>query len=217
VIGFWASTATGVSWALPMPSWTSVNSFVARAIGGEYGGSDGRAHLVPGSATRASRGASGTRPGSAPGQLPAYSVKTASRTAMRTGPSPLAAHHGFDPKTSTFDARKSTAQQDVFENADGTTSVKDYQRPVNYRKADGTWAKVDAKLVKRASGRFAEASDDAGPSFAASAADPSLLSYSFAPGESVSFGLVGAADVAPAVSGSTAQYVDALPQVSLDL
>lgn len=139
VLGFWASTATGVSCALPLPSWSSVRSFVAHAIGSEYGGSSGRAHLTPGSATRARGGATGTRPGSAPGQLPAYGVKAASRGIVRTGPSPVGPHHGYDPRTSVFDARKSTAQQDVFDNADGTTSVKDYQRPVNYRTADADY------------------------------------------------------------------------------
>lgn len=82
--------------------------------------------------------------------LDSYEPFDASKAARTTG----AIVEGFDPATSERDEDRSTAETDVFTNADGTLTAKAYSGPVNYREADGDWQPIDVALTKRADGRL---------------------------------------------------------------
>src|SRR5581483_1591692 len=85
VLAFWASSATGVSWALPMPHFSRVSHWLGSVYQSAMGVWDGRSHAVSAASTRARSGALGRAAGTAPGELPAYQVKTLAYTPSRTG------------------------------------------------------------------------------------------------------------------------------------
>ncbi|MFC1413037.1 LamG-like jellyroll fold domain-containing protein [Streptacidiphilus sp. N1-12] len=102
-----------------------------------------------------------------------------------------------------------TATTSVFQNADGTRTMRVYSRPVHFRKSDGSWGNIDTRLVQDAAGRWTARADDQGSSFANTAADPAVVSWSLDAGHQVSYSLQGASAVAPKVSGNTVTYLGA--------
>jgi hypothetical protein len=179
---------------------------------------DGRSHTVSAGVTRARSGASGRAPGIAPGQLPAYRVRTAAHSATASGGFPHG--EGFDAATSVLVPSMSSARENVYKNADGSYTARLYTQPVNYRRADGSWAAIDTTLKPRVSGKstsYVTASTATDTQFASSAADPALVTFQFDASDAVSFGIQGAAPVAPVVSGSTATYPSALTDTDVVL
>jgi RHS repeat-associated protein len=75
--------------------------------------------------------------------------------------SPAAPVKGFSPSTSRVLPADTSASQIVYQNADGTRTAMLYQAPVNYRRPDGSWARIDTSLMP-----------DGSPGTAASAASP---------------------------------------------
>ncbi|WP_163505155.1 LamG-like jellyroll fold domain-containing protein [Fodinicola acaciae] len=170
----------------------------------------GKAHLVPASATKAA-GGNGRRPGRGRGELPAYA-----RPGKPTpsGPSGKASAR-FDAKTSQRVAAKSTATSTYFQNADGSYTRRLSQTPVNYRDSSGTWQPIDTSLTA-AGGRWREKANAISVDLASTATDPGLARIGLN-GKGLSYGLRGAASVRPQVSGSTATYLNVLPDTDLQL
>ncbi len=121
----------------------------------QTGTAAGKKHTVPASATR-SRAAS-SLPSSASGQVKgavgAYKVHGTKSDPVNSGsrihkaPKPVAApatkkHRGFVASTSVEQPKLDTATTTVFKNADGTYTAQIHTHPVNYRKSDGTWARI---------------------------------------------------------------------------
>ena len=55
--------------------------------------------------------------------------------------------HGFNARTSRVLPARTSANQVVYQNADGTKTAMIYQSPVNYRRPDGSWARTDTSLA----------------------------------------------------------------------
>lgn len=169
----------------------------------DSGSAAGHSHAASTASTRAPGGA-GHAPGKGAGQLPPYAPLA---RLTKSGPS-TSAVRGFSARTSTRVPAKSTATSDYYRNADGSFTRKLSENVVNYRDAAGNWQPIDKALISAASGRWAEKANSLSVSFAGSAADPALASVGFGPGESLSYGLSGAAAARPSVSGSTITYAN---------
>ena len=245
VLGSVAATGSADAAALPQATlkFSSVKAFVKslladtvglpRQVSGSAAGKGGE---VSAASTRAGKG-TGHAPGKGVGELAAYDPAGRKAAQGQSG----AARAGFNARTSTRDAVKSTAFSDYYHNADGSYTVKTSQAPVNYKAADGSWVPVDAALVKGSDGRWHQKADGIGISFAAgrasaaaadglaSAASTSsaaqadsgssgdLVSVSLKAGESVAWSLAGAAAVVPSVTGDTATYGGILTDTDLVL
>ena len=109
-----------------------------------------------------------------------------------------------------------TATTSVFQNPDGTRTMRVYSRPVHYKQANGAWGDINTSLVRQsAGGRWQEKANAQLPSFAAVADDPQLVSIALDSTHSVAYGLQGAAPVAAKVSGGTVTYPNALPSADV--
>ncbi|GAA0692758.1 hypothetical protein GCM10010193_54170 [Kitasatospora atroaurantiaca] len=175
------------------------------------GSAAGRDHAVSADKTRAGGGA-GHAPGKGKGELDA---STPYARNFKTGLS--GKREGFNAKTSKRDAKKSTANSDFYQNADGTFSRSVSQGKTNYQDASGAWQPVDTKVTKQADGRFHQNANSLSVDFAAHAADGALASFGVDAGHSLSYGLKGAAAVEGTADGSTVTYPGALPDTDLQL
>ncbi|MEV5283126.1 HYD1 signature containing ADP-ribosyltransferase family protein [Streptomyces sp. NPDC052811] len=103
-----------------------------------------------------------------------------------------------------------TANTSVFRNDDGTMTARVYSRPVHFQATDGTWADIDTTLARGADGRWSERADARSATFANAGDDADLVSYAPATGESVTFGLLGAAKA----SAQTTQNAITYPNIA---
>jgi RHS repeat-associated protein len=62
-------------------------------------------------------------------------------------PQPLPAKTGYNPKTSR-ELPLTKANQVTYANADGTQTALEYASPVNFKRANGTWAPISTSLVR---------------------------------------------------------------------
>ncbi|SEM75185.1 YD repeat-containing protein, partial [Streptacidiphilus jiangxiensis] len=108
-----------------------------------------------------------------------------------------------------------TATTSVFQNPDGTRTMRVYSRPVHFRKSDGTWGNIDTRLVQDSSGRWIAKSGDLGTSFAETATDPALVSWALDPSHQLSYSLQGAGAVTAQAKGNTITYPGALPSTDV--
>lgn len=109
-----------------------------------------------------------------------------------------------------------TANTTVYQNADGTRTMRVYSRPVHYKKSDGTWGNIDDALVAEGQdGRWSEKANSTPVTFAPSAADPSIVSWTLDATHSVSYGLQGAGDVSAQVKGNVLTYSAAAPSTDV--
>ncbi|HEY2672806.1 MAG TPA: LamG-like jellyroll fold domain-containing protein, partial [Rugosimonospora sp.] len=201
----WRAFSLPAGWSSPaMPATPQQQSGTAA----------GKAHLASADSTRAAGGVGGA-PGKGAGQLSPYQVHKKPVVAGTTGAQP--GDHDFNPATSKRIAAQSTATSDVYQNVDGTQTERVYEGPVNFWAADGAWTPIDTTLSKGSDGREHERGNRDQVDFAAAAADPSLSSMRLASGQSLSYSLQGAANVAATVDGSTTTYPGVLPQTDLSL
>jgi RHS repeat-associated protein len=125
-------------------------------IAGLVGDKVVRADLADSSAARAARGGVALRaaprpkdavpPAAKPPRLK-LGVRTAGHDRLRTLRSPAAPPvHGFNARTSRPVTAGTSASQVEYQNADGTRTASFYQSPVNYRRPDGSWARIDTNL-----------------------------------------------------------------------
>ena len=190
----------------------------------------GHAGVAP--ANKAGKGA-GHAPGVAKGQVPLATAPDLRKTGSGLSGHP---YTGFNAKTSTRNALKSTAYSNYYNNADGSFTVDASSAPVNFKSSGGSWHPIVTTLVAGSGGRLSPKatglpvsfSDGAGASGSLSPstrspagsdvdAAPLFADVSLGTGESVGWSLQGAANVTPTVSGSTATYSDVLPDTSLEL
>jgi len=219
----WPSGAGGQH--LDVPSAASVRSGLVRLADFASGQSSptpsvpvqqtgtaaGGKHLVPGSQTQGLKHATGHAPGKGKGQLPSWAAHgpsgSASGTFTARGPV-----RGFDAATSTPVASETSAQSDLYKNADGSYTRKVWPAPVNYQTSSGSWAPIDPTLVQGSAGRWQEKANALAVSFAASGSDKTLGALASADGsQQVSFSLTGAGNVAASASGSSVTYPGILP------
>ncbi|WP_052707758.1 LamG-like jellyroll fold domain-containing protein [Streptomyces rubellomurinus] len=104
-----------------------------------------------------------------------------------------------------------TDSTSVYQNPDGTRTLRVYPRPVHYRKADGSWGDINTNFSLDRSGRWAEQANSQQATFAVKSDDPSVVSWSLDSGHTVSYGLQGAASVRGVVQGDTLTYPLARP------
>ncbi len=181
------------------------------------GSASGLAHTASTASTRA-EGGRGRKPGKGKGQLPAYKRHVRSGGTFTTGPAVVRGHDGFKASTSKRVASQSSATEDVFRNADGTTTRRLYTSRHNFRAADGSWMPIDTSMVKAPSGRLTERANDLAVDFAARAGDAALASIGLDASHQLSYSLDGAADVPATVDADgTVTYAGALPGTDLEL
>ncbi|MFY1637737.1 LamG-like jellyroll fold domain-containing protein [Solwaraspora sp. WMMB335] len=129
----------------------------------------------------------------------------------------------FDPETSERDPAASRSRTTVYVNEDGSRTSELTTVPTNYRADDGSWRPIDPTLVRR-DGRWVAKESPLGVSLATDssaarasvAADP-LVALSLPDGNSVRWGLAGAAAVDAVVDGTTATYPAVLPGTDLEV
>jgi RHS repeat-associated protein len=180
----------------------------------ESGSAAGRPHYVPAGATRAGGGV-GSGAGKGAGELPLDQPHTASRVPVTTTTADGAGR--FDPRTSRRLPWAASATQDVYQNKDGSYTRRVNENVVNFRSADGIWTPVDTSLDKGPNGRWRVRANSLRVDFAPSASDAALATVRLDGLRGLSYSLLGAANVAPEVAGSTATYHNALPDTDLVL
>ncbi|MEU1286998.1 LamG-like jellyroll fold domain-containing protein [Kitasatospora sp. NPDC005856] len=99
----------------------------------------------------------------------------------------------------------------LYQNPDGTKTLRVYPRPVHYRKADGIWDDINTNFALDRAGRWTEQANTQQATFAAKSDDRTLVSWAPADGLLVSYGLQDAAQVRGVVDGDTLTYPLARP------
>jgi hypothetical protein len=122
---------------------------------------------------------------------------------------------GFNAHTSRLVASKSTANSDLYQNADGSFTRRLAAAPINFRNPAGAWQPIVTTLAQQGPGRWAQQANSDGVSFAPTGASRLLTTVAPAPGQSVSTALAGGAAVAPVVSASTITYPGVRPGTDL--
>ncbi|MER7773146.1 LamG-like jellyroll fold domain-containing protein [Kitasatospora sp. NPDC096140] len=107
------------------------------------------------------------------------------------------------------DARTDTTS--LYQNPDGTKTLRVYPRPVHYRKADGSWDDINTNFALDRAGRWTEQANSQQATFAPKSDDPALVSWAPADGLVVSYSLQDAAQVRGVVQGDTLTYPLARP------
>ncbi|MFJ9612047.1 LamG-like jellyroll fold domain-containing protein [Kitasatospora sp. NPDC101176] len=115
------------------------------------------------------------------------------------------------PVEGTEVAGAQTDSTSVYQNPDGTKTLRVYPRPVHYKKADGSWDDINTNFSLDRAGRWAEQANSQQASFAVKADDPSVVSWTLDAEHTVSYGLQGAAPVRGVVQGDTLTYPLARP------
>jgi RHS repeat-associated protein len=215
----------------------------------QWGTASGRSHRVPASATmatvvngkvvrenpprnaaaRSARAAAALREVHAPkGAVPAASVpekvklgQAKPKDSLRSLPRPAApAVKGFSARTSTVVEGQTSTGKVVYQNADGTRTAQFFDQPVNYRLADGSWARINDRLVPAASPAPAGWREDAAAwpeRFAAYADASALLTMPLDGSQSVGLGVLDAAHAPGSASGDAVTYTGVRPGAGLRL
>jgi len=136
--------------------------------------------------------------------------------AMRSpAPAPV---RGFNPQTSRVLSARTSANRVVYQNADGTRTAFIYQTPANYRRPDGSWARIDTGLAPvEASAGWRERSAAEPVTFAAQANSGALAVLPLSSTESVGLGVQGAAAVAGQALAAAVTYPAVRPGADLRL
>jgi RHS repeat-associated protein len=140
-----------------------------------------------------------------------------SNTAQAGTPVPAAPRGHAKPAVNTAQdlVDKRTATTSVFANSDGSQTAHVYSTPVHYRTSTGGWANIDTTLTQGQDRRWAEKADSSSATFAPTAADPSLVALNIGAGQSIAFGLQGAANTTGVVSGPSITYPAVLPNAGV--
>jgi hypothetical protein len=161
---------------------------------GELGDPAGTAGLGPSRSSNDPRAAVSGKKSSPPVELPA-------------GGHTASSVRGAVASRELLSAR--TATTSVFQNSDGTRTMRVYSRPVHYKMPNGTWGNINTSLVQGPDGRWQESANSENVSFAGNSASLALVTSVVDAGHQVSYGLQGALPVQAVVKGSTITYPDA--------
>ncbi|MGW5196736.1 LamG-like jellyroll fold domain-containing protein [Streptomyces spiralis] len=174
----------------------------------QSGTAAGHRHHVSADATAAHRGA-GHAPGKGRGELSAYHPHQPAVKQGRSGGGI------FNAKTSKRDTAKSTRNETVYDNADGSTTRRISPTPVNYQVREGRWAPIDVDVRAGPDGRWHETANSVAVDFGPRATDPALASLATDPGHRAAYSLQGAAPVKGTAHGSTVTYAGVLDATDL--
>ncbi|MEV4558402.1 LamG-like jellyroll fold domain-containing protein [Kitasatospora sp. NPDC049285] len=94
----------------------------------------------------------------------------------------------------------------MFQNPDGTKTVRIYSRPVHYKKSDGSWDNIDTGLAQRRDRRWSETANGQDISFSPKADSTALLNWSVDAGHSLSYSLKGAQAATAVAKADTLTY-----------
>ncbi|MQA63953.1 MAG: hypothetical protein GEU86_21375, partial [Actinophytocola sp.] len=131
---------------------------------------------------------------------------------------PVGKPAGFDPETSREIPERGGPQRQVFENADGTTTVRRFTGRQLFEAPGGDWRRVDPTLVERPRGEgWRSRADSQQKRFSRAANARQLVSVDLADGQSFGFGVSGARDAIGSVAGDTVTYEDVRPDADLVL
>jgi len=221
--GLWDWLTTRPAWAFDRP---------ATPVQGR-GGPVEPVRVTDPQASRAN-GGNGRKPGKTPSTLDEWGLPPVGDVAEQPA---ARANVGFQATTSRRIQDGTSATADAFENADGSRSRKVYPKPVNFLGPDGVWRPFDTSLRPVRGGGLEVSASDAKVVFASAktvawgggpqATEPGaaqgadtatrLVSVTLVGGESVVYGLSGAAPVDPSVDGPTATYEEILPDTDVRL
>lgn len=199
---------------LPQPASADGDHTGRSAPNQRWGSAAGRKHLS---------GVSGNRtiPASLRGRYPT-SVRgraTKGRNTARAVAPPTQPAPRFDWATSRERPVGRSAHERVYDNADGTQTTEFSAEPVNYRRADGSWAQIDSRLVP-AGGTgdgWRNTADSVGLRVAGRADAPELAKLTFDASHVFAYRLSGAAAVPGVATDDGVTYRGVLPSVDMRL
>ncbi|WP_377343917.1 LamG-like jellyroll fold domain-containing protein [Plantactinospora siamensis] len=180
---------------------------------------------VPGHYVKAAPGRAKGSGERARGELARFQPHRPAAGVRTTGPG----RSGFDKRTSKRLMPASTANTEVYQNADGSVTRRVFERPVNYRDSAGAWHAMDSTLVRGADGRYQVRANQLGISFAGAAAAGSgaagsggaaggpLVTMPLGGDRSLGYGLAGAAPSPARVDRETLTYDDVFRDVDVTL
>ena len=174
---------------------------------------DSEQHIV-------AKGRNTTVPTSLRSRYPLSSEKAPAKPRANTArvvpvePKPLSSD-SFDAKASTELPAERTANQRVYQNQDGTRTTEFSPTPINYRRVDGTWDKIDTTL--RSGSTWSSTSGAVDVGFATTADATELANIDLDAEHSIGFGLRGADGVTGTAKGSAIRYRRVQPGVDVEL
>ncbi|MFK0247789.1 PA14 domain-containing protein [Amycolatopsis azurea] len=126
---------------------------------------------------------------------------------------------GSDRSSSSFDVQRSsvirrTQYTQEYRNPDGTVTERRSATPLNMRDATGQWQPIDTSWRPGGDGRLGTARHPLDPTFAADAADPTMVQAGVG-ADRVSFALEGVAASKRTTDGETVGYLGVRPGVDL--
>lgn len=248
-------TVLAVGAALSVVAVVTSPASLGRPPAQPWGTAAGRSHRAPaavagGKLAQAVRAAAAIREVHAPkGAVPSASappkvklggpkVKDTVRALPRPAPPAV---KGFSTRSSKVMPGQTAANRVVYQNADGTRTAQFFDEPVNYRLADGSWARINTSLVPvrgAGAGPSAVPQPSAEPSpllsaqvpagwredaaarperFAAYADGSPLLVMPLAGSLSVGLDVLGAAHAPGTVAGDAVSYAGVRPGAGLRL
>jgi hypothetical protein len=121
---------------------------------------------------------------------------------VTTGPT---TRTGFDAKTSVEVPEQRGRHETTYRNADGTLTTQFSDGPLNFQRADGSWAPVDATLVAE-NGQWHNKADSVDVRLAGAANAADLVKVKLDDSHEFAYGLAGARNVAGQQNGTTVTY-----------
>ncbi len=109
-----------------------------------------------------------------------------------------------------------TERTKTYDTGHGTRILETSLEPVHVRE-DGEWVDIDLDLDEAEDGTFTNGPAPVDIELAEEASDDALATITLEGGETVAYGLEGAATVEPEVDGAIAVYEDVLPGVDIEL
>ncbi|MFE7132987.1 DUF6531 domain-containing protein, partial [Streptomyces sp. NPDC057638] len=177
-----------------------------------WGSAEGRDHLVDGPRNTEAPPSLRSR---YPLTLPPVTRPGAPRNTVRVAAPPAVAPvSGFSRATSREIVAERDQHSRTYANEDGTRTTEIAPSPLNYRDRGGDWRPVDSRLV-RSGGGWSNAADIVDVTLAGRADSARLAELTFPTGESLAYGLSGAAAVPGASRGHRITYVGVLPDTDL--
>ncbi|MFC3502244.1 LamG-like jellyroll fold domain-containing protein [Micromonospora krabiensis] len=204
--------------ALPSGAARDAEAGAGRAAGAKpaqsWGSASDRSHVKPGRVNR-------ELPKSERSRFPLHKLDQKAepgRNRASVAAAPAVGKRGYDKSNSRERTGDRTANQRVYDNADGTQTTEFSSAPINYRKPDGSWAPIELDLVPAGDGSgWRTGADSVGLRLADRGAAGELARLTFDGGAELAFGLAEAADSAGRVEGRTVTYPGVRPEMDLRL
>lgn len=161
-----------------------------------------------------------TIPASQRSRYPQYSLPQDSAAPANVASivaAPAAKVRGYDAAVSREVADRRGAYEQVYDNVDGTETTVFSAAPLNYLTGDGQWKPIDAGLAGDPTSGWRNKEDAVRIGLAGRADAADLARFTVSGGQSISYGLSGAAAVTGRADGSLVAYRSVLPGIDLEL